>query len=64
MSNLYGLLTEAAEQTAATLQHPTEDAAKWRHYLGLTKESQLEWRLREGHREFCRLQRLAFHCHI
>ena len=61
---MYAQLTEAAEHVAETLKDPIADRDKWSHYQGLTKESQLEWRKREGHAEFCRLQRLAYHAFL
>jgi hypothetical protein len=61
MRTLYERLTEAADEVARTLGDPLNDAAKWKHYLSLSSSEQLKWRLREGHREFCRLQRLSYH---
>jgi hypothetical protein len=33
-------------------------------YEALTSPQRMEWRKREGHEEFCRLQRLSFHAFI
>lgn len=59
---IYEALQEACEATRDTLL--PGDAEKWRDYEALSPEGRQEWRMREGHEEFCRLQRLAFHCHI
>lgn len=38
------------------------DAAKWAAYKALPNyEARRDWNRREGHAEFCRLQRLEFH---
>jgi len=63
--NLYGHITEAADFVGATLRHRDADETKWNEYLDLRNyEERLAWSLKVGHAEFCRLQRLSFHCFI
>ena len=62
MKDLYPALTEAADRVRETRK--PGDRGKWSRYRRLSKAEQLEWRKREGHAEFCRLQRLDFHRHI
>lgn len=59
---IYAALQEACEETGKTLR--PGDAEKWRSYESLSPEERARWREREGHPEFCRLQRLAFHAFI
>ena len=60
--SIYAKLTEAAERVSLTQRVGDED--KWREYNALSKPEQLQWRLREGHREYTRLNRLSFHSFI
>ena len=63
MNSLYAALTEAADEVKHTLK--PGDVDKWEHYVNLSGEgARLKWRLDHGHVEFCRLQRLSFHCYI
>jgi hypothetical protein len=59
---IYSALQDACEETGKTLL--PGDAEKWRDYQELTPPERLKWREREGHEEFCRLQRLSFHAFI
>lgn len=58
-TNLTPLIQEARARTAETAR--AGDADKWKEYTSLQYPASMEWRLREGHEEFCRLQRLAFY---
>lgn len=60
--SIYAQLQEACERVGKTKREG--DEAKWAIYNAMSKKGQLEWRLREGHGEYCRLSRLAFHRHI
>lgn len=52
--------TEARQMTRVT--EKPGDAEKWEAYTKLsTYDERIAWRVREGHAEFCRLQRLNFH---